>query len=96
MKKLWNWWLAGGIKGKKRYVIFTLLEAVGVPFGLWLDSGREVSFLHFVTTPQMLLFVALCLTCAAPSLYFLDNIMGEKRFTDNYASTRNVAILSKE
>lgn len=79
MKKLWKWWLAGGIKGKKRYVIFTLLEAVGVPFGLWLDSGREVSFLHFVTTPQMLLFVALCLTFAAPLLYFLDNVMGITR-----------------
>ncbi len=55
MKKLWNWWLAGGIKGKKRYVIFPLLEAEGVPFGIWLVSGREVSFLHFVTTPRMLL-----------------------------------------
>ncbi|WP_304652680.1 bacteriocin [uncultured Ligilactobacillus sp.] len=79
MKKLWNWWLAGGIKGKKRYVILTLLEAVGVPFDLWLTSGHEVSFLHFVTTPQMLLFVALCLTCAAPLLYFLDNVMGSTK-----------------
>ncbi len=79
MKKLWNWWLAGGIKGKKRYVIFPLLEAEGVPFGIWLVSGREVSFLHFVTTPRMLLFVALCLTFAAPLLYFLDNVMGITR-----------------
>ncbi|WP_344694170.1 hypothetical protein, partial [Ligilactobacillus murinus] len=68
-----------GIKGKKRYVIFPLLEAEGVPFGIWLVSGREVSFLHFVTTPKMLLFVALCLTFAAPLLYFLDNVMGITR-----------------
>lgn len=96
MKKLWNWWLAGGIKGKKRYVIFPLLEAEGVPFGIWLVSGREVSFLHFVTTPRMLLFVALCLTFAAPLLYFLMLLGSLERCTDNYASTRNVAILSKE
>ncbi|QCQ03301.1 bacteriocin [Ligilactobacillus animalis] len=74
MKRLWKWWLAGGIKGNKRYVIFPISEALAIPFGLWFGGDRETSFLQFLTTPKMIIFLIICLVGGGPWLYFLDRV----------------------
>lgn len=76
LHKLWKWWLAGGIQGKKRYVIFVLLEAVGLPVSFWLSDARDQSFLEFIMMPKMLFFVTLCLVGGGPLLYLLDRALG--------------------
>ncbi|MCI5941805.1 MAG: bacteriocin [Ligilactobacillus animalis] len=74
MKRLWKWWLAGGIKGNKRYVIFPISEALAIPFGLWFWGDRETSFLQFLTTPKMIIFLIICLVGGGPLLYILDSV----------------------
>lgn len=44
MRFLGNLWLAGEIQGKKQYVIFVLLETVGLPITFWLSDARDQSF----------------------------------------------------
>lgn len=73
MRSLWKWWLAGGIKGNKRYVIFPISEALAIPFGLWFWGNRETSFLKFLTTPKMIIFLIICLVGGGPLLYILDS-----------------------
>lgn len=68
MRKLWKWWLAGGVnegvKGKK----FILLDIILIPFMTWLSSDRDVSLLYFMVI-SLLLFVVFCLWCSV-SLFF--------------------------
>lgn len=74
MRRLWKWWLAGGIKGNKRYVIFPISEALVIPFGLWFWGDRADSFLQFLTTPKMIIFLIICLVGGGPLLYILDSV----------------------
>ncbi|GAB9259927.1 DUF5976 family putative bacteriocin [Ligilactobacillus animalis] len=82
MRRLWKWWLAGGIKENKRYVIFPLSEALAIPFGLWFWGDRETSFLQFLTTPKMIIFLIICLVGGGPLLYILDSVFRVNKKTN--------------
>lgn len=85
MRRLWKWWLAGGIKGNKRYVIFPLSEALAIPFGIWFWGDYEESFLQFLTMPEMVIFVSICLVDGGPLLYILDSVFkGNKKMKEDH------------
>jgi len=73
LMRLWKWWLDGGIKGKKRYIILPLLESLAIPFGIWFFENREDSFLQFLTTPKMIIVMVICLVGGGTLFYVLDS-----------------------
>ena len=75
LMKLWHWWLQGGIKGNKRYIIFPLSEAVAIPFGIWLLTAPECSFLQYLVTPKMIVVVLVCLVGGGALLNGLDRFV---------------------
>lgn len=75
LMKLWNWWLLGGIKGNKRYIILPILESLAIPFGIWFFGDRDDNFWQFLTTPKMIIVMVICLIGGGTLFYVLDSVV---------------------
>ena len=78
--KLWNWWLLGGIKGNKRYIILPILESLAILFG-----DRDDNFWQFLTTPKMIIVMVICLIGGGTLFYVLDSVVRfNEKMKDGY------------
>ena len=73
LKKLWNIWLNGGfIRGNKRYVIFPIIMAIGLPLSMWLSDNEGMSYLEYIQKPKWIMFAVFCLVSGSTLLYLFD------------------------
>lgn len=85
LMKLWKWWLLGGIKGNKRYILLPILESLAIPFGIWFFGDRDDNFLQFLLTPKMIIVMVICLIGGGTLFYILDSVVRfNKKMRDDY------------
>ena len=72
LMKLWKWWLLGGIKGNKRYILLPILESLAIPFGIWFFG-------------EMIIVMVICLIGGGTLFYILDSVVRfNKKMRDDY------------